>query len=68
MYGWINFLKSIAATKVFDIAGGGKNSIQNAREANVFDVLIYASEEKSLNEAQALDHEVEMGKIKKKSK
>lgn len=68
MYGWINFLKSIAATKVFDIAGSGKNSIQNAREARAFDVLIYASEEKSLNEAQALDQEIELTKIKKKSK
>ena len=64
MYGWINFLKSIAATKVFDIPGSGKNSIQCAREAKCFDVLIWASEEKSFNEAQALDHENEMAKIK----
>lgn len=48
--------------------GGGKNSIQCAREAKAFDVLIYASEEKSLNEAMALDHEIEMAKIKRKNK
>lgn len=30
------------------------------------DVLIYASEEKSLNEAQAMDHEIEMQKMKNK--
>jgi hypothetical protein len=57
---------SIAATKVFDIAGSGKNSIQCAREAPLFDVLIYASEDKSYNEAQALDHENEMKKAKAK--
>jgi len=64
----VNFLKSIAATKVFDIAGSGKNSIQCAREARLFDVLVYASEEKELNESQALDHEIELRKAKAKSK
>ena len=51
---------------MFDIAGSGKNSIQCAREAPLFDVLIYASEDKSFNEAQALDHENEMKKAKSK--
>lgn len=68
LYGWINFLKGIAATKVFDISGQGKNSIECAREARLFDVLIYASEDKSFNEAQALDYETEAKKAKKKSK
>jgi len=31
-------------------------------------VLVYASEEKSFNEAQALDHEAEMAKIKMKGR
>jgi hypothetical protein len=42
---------------VFDIPGSGCNSIQSARKARCFDVLIYASEEKELNEAQYLDYE-----------
>jgi hypothetical protein len=42
------------------------NSIECAREAKCFDVLIWASEDKMLNEAQALDHEIEMAKIKRK--
>jgi hypothetical protein len=56
-YGWINFLKAIAKTKVFDIPNSGLNSIQCARMAPLFDVLVYASEEKLLNEAQYLDYE-----------
>lgn len=67
-YGWINFLKTIAATKVFDIPGAGKNSIDCARESPLFDVLIYASEDKNYNEAQALDYEAEQKKAKRKSK
>jgi len=61
-YGWVNFLKTIAATKVFDIPGSGLNSIDCARKARAFDVLIYASEEKSLGEAQSLDFEEELRK------
>ena len=61
----MNFLKAIAATKVFDVAGSGMNSIDCARNAKLFDVLIYASEDKSLNESQALDHEEEMRKAKR---
>jgi hypothetical protein len=59
-------LKSIAATKVFDLPGSGKNSIDCTRDAPCFDVLIYASEEKELAEAQAMDHEIEMSKQKHK--
>lgn len=65
-YGWINFLKVIAQTKVFDIPGSGKNSIECARDAKCFDVLIWASEDKSLNEAQALDYEVEAARSKRR--
>ena len=67
-YGWINFLKTIAATKVFDMPGCGMNSIDCAREASAFDVLVYASEEKSFSESQYLDQEAEYEKMKLKSK
>lgn len=36
----------------------------NVREASCFDVLVYASEEKELNEAQGLDFEAEAAKNK----
>jgi hypothetical protein len=42
------------------------NSIQCARKARAFDVLIYASEDKTYNEAVALDWEEENRNIKKK--
>lgn len=64
-WGWVNFLKSIASTKVFDIQGSGMNSIESARKAKAFDVLIYASEDKAYNEAQAIDFE-EKNKSNKK--
>jgi len=38
------------------------NSIDCVRKARAFDVLIYASEEKSLGEAQSLDFEEELRK------
>lgn len=55
MFGWINFLKTVAITKVFDRQG--LNSIESVRLSPCFDVLIYASEDKSLNESQALDYQ-----------
>jgi hypothetical protein len=55
-FGWINFLKTLAATKVFDIPGTRMNSIQCVRETEAFDVLIYASEDKMYNESLALDY------------
>lgn len=58
----------MAATKVFDVAGKEMNSIQCVRKARAFDVLVYASEDKSCNEAQALDHEEEMRQAKSKSR
>lgn len=65
-WGWINFLKNIASTKVFDLPGSGMNSIDCARKASAFDVLIYASEDKSFNEAESLDFDEEMRKNKSK--
>ncbi len=56
-WGWINFLKSIAKTKVFDISGSGKNSIDCARAALAVDVLTWASEEKDYNLAASRDIE-----------
>jgi hypothetical protein len=60
----VNFLKSISKTKVFDIANSGLNSIDCARRASAFDVLVYASEEKDYNDAQAMDYEAEAKKHK----
>lgn len=56
-WGWVNFLKSIAKSKVFDIPGSGMNSIQCARISKAFDVLMYASEEKGYSEALSADME-----------
>lgn len=61
-FGWINFLKTIATTKVFDLPG--MNSIDAARSSRLFDVLIWASEEKSMSEAYALDMEAAKQKMK----
>lgn len=54
-WGWINFLKSIAKTKVFDISGSGLNSIDCARQARAATVLTWASEEKDYNAALSRD-------------
>ncbi|WPV66294.1 hypothetical protein [Chitinophaga sp. LS1] len=40
------------------------SSIDCVRKAKCFDILIYASEEKELNEAQHLDYEAEREKSK----
>lgn len=56
-WGWINFLKEIAKTKVFDLPGTGMNSIDCAKASKAYDVLLFASEEKAFNEAQNLDFE-----------
>lgn len=61
-------MKSIAATKVFDIAGSGMNSIDCARQASLFDVLLFASEEKAYSESQALDYEEEARKNRPKNR
>lgn len=61
-FGWINFLKTIAQTKVFDLPG--INSIEAARVSRLFDVLIWSSEEKSMSEAYALDLEAAKQKAK----
>jgi len=56
-WGWVNFLKTIAKTKVFDIPGSGLNSIDCARISKAYDVLLYASEEKGYSEALTADFE-----------
>lgn len=45
-------LSFIAESKVFDKANG-KTAIDNARTAKLFDVLIYATEKKEYERAQA---------------
>jgi hypothetical protein len=57
-------LKEIAKTKVFDIPGSHCNSIDCVREAKAFDVILYASEDKLMSEALALDYEAEKAKHK----
>lgn len=54
-WSWVNFLKEIAKTKVFDLPASGMNSIDCAKKSKLFDVLIFASEEKEFNEAQSMD-------------
>lgn len=61
-WGWVNFLKSIAKTKVFDIAGSGKNSIDCVRLSPLDDVLVWASEEKDYNIASMRDMELQTQK------
>lgn len=56
-WGWVSFLKEIAKTKVFDLPGSGMNSIDCAKASRLYDVLIFASEDKLFNEAQNLDYE-----------
>jgi hypothetical protein len=47
----VNYLSFIAESGVFDRANG-LNSIENAKRAKLWDVLIYSSEKKSYEEAQ----------------
>lgn len=56
-WGWVNFLKTIAKTKVYDIAGSMLNSIDCARKALLYEVLIDASEERDHNLALSRDME-----------
>lgn len=57
-WGWLNFLKAVVKTKVFDIAG--MNSIDSARMAKLNDVLIWASEDHDYNIALNNDMEQRM--------
>lgn len=54
-WGWVNFLKREAERKIYDIPNSGLNSIECARMASAYDVLVFASEEKSYNEAYVAD-------------
>lgn len=54
-WGWINFLKSLAKTKAFDISGSGKNSIDCVRQTKCATILSWASEEKEYNFALGED-------------
>jgi len=54
-WGWVNFLKSVAKTKAFDIDGSGLNSIDCVRRTKASEVLVWASEEKEFNVATSRD-------------
>ncbi len=54
-WGWVNFLKNIAKSKIFDIPNNGMNSIDCVRVTNCNEVLVYASEEKDCNLASYRD-------------
>lgn len=54
-WGWVNFQKSIATTKVFDKAGSGLNSIECARATDLDTVLVWASEAKDYSIAVMRD-------------
>lgn len=54
-WGWVNFLKSIAKTKAFDISGSGMNSIDCVRATKASEILVWASEERESNTAASRD-------------
>ena len=51
-YGWENFLASIAETKIFDLPGGGLDSVECAKVAKAYKVLSYASQKKEYSIAE----------------
>lgn len=50
-YGWMDFLSEVARTKVYDIPGGGMNSIECAEVASAYVVLSEASKDHEKNKA-----------------
>ena len=48
-WSWVNFLSGIAETKIFDVPGSGQDSIECAKQADLFKVLMYASEKRDYN-------------------
>lgn len=51
VYGWVNFLSSIAEAKIFDVPGSGLDSIECAKRANLYKVLMYSSEKRDYSVA-----------------
>jgi hypothetical protein len=51
VWGWYNFLGSIAESKVFDIPGSGLDSIECAKRTNLYKVLMYSSEKRDYSVA-----------------
>lgn len=43
-WGWISFLSTISETKIFDISG--LDSIESAKRAKLYNVLVFSSEKK----------------------
>jgi hypothetical protein len=54
-WGWISFLSHVAESKVFDRSGN--DSIESAKMAKCYNVLVWASEKKDKDEAIALHYE-----------
>ena len=50
-YGWLDFLSELAKTKVFDIPGSGRDSIECVKQANAYKVLTWADNEREKNKA-----------------
>ena len=50
-YGWLDFLVEMAKTKVFDVPGGNKDSIECVKSAQAFKVFTYADNESEKNRA-----------------
>lgn len=45
-WGWVSFLSMVAKEGVFTVQGSNKNAIDCAKEAKLYDVLVYTSEKK----------------------
>lgn len=56
-WGWISFLTYVAEAGLFTVPGAGMNAIDCAKQAKLYDVLVYASEKKDHDEAINLYYE-----------
>ncbi len=50
-WGWMDFLGGVAEAKIFDIPGGGLDSIECAKRANLYKVLMNSSQKRDYNVA-----------------
>jgi hypothetical protein len=56
-WGWVSFLTYVAEAGLFTVPGAGLNAIDCAKNAKLYDVLVYASEKKDHDEAINLYYE-----------
>lgn len=54
-YGWVSFLSYVAESKVFDVSGS--DSIDSAKNAQLYKVLVWSSEKREKEEAIASHYE-----------